>query len=238
MYKIKSSLLALFGLLLMTQFQNCAPPSEMRAASEMKPVEGLKQLDLEKDPVVVKPATQKTHYDPLLADRRYLISLFTDVFGPKAVNVDSTGTRFLTQEHGSPCSIYRTHNQYDAKTGKWVEADVVERCSTNATAFLSAPLNPTPTVSRQALLTHACSDLTSNDTTLGYALKKISNDRVPASTSANVIKAYRLFYRDKKDPQASLTDSLLVMLPLDQPAKDDWRNVMFTICASGFWQIL
>ena len=231
-------ILGLIGALLVTPFQNCAKGgfesadlrSEMRASIQTP----------EDDPIPPIKEKVQTVYEPILADRRYLTSLLTDIFGPTTLAADTTQTETAVQTYGSPCSYLVDHNQFNATTNTWTQVSATENCSRVSLDHLTAPTNPKATVTRQALLTHACSDLTTNNGTLNYALAKISNPGVPAPTQANILKAYRLFYRDKPDPHLALTESLLVMLPTAAASvkADHWRTVIYTICASSFWQVL
>ena len=115
--------------------------------------------------------------------------------------------------------------------------DPMTNCSMSSTAYLVAAVNPKPTVSRQSFLTHACSDLTTNATTLTYALGRIGGT-APAPTRENVIKLFHLFYRAHPDPQEGLVESLQLMFADGTPVRDSWASAIFTVCASSHWQVL
>lgn len=200
----------------------------------------LSAADLTPDPELPTPnkTTTQTTYLPVLADRKYLTNLLVDIFGPNAIKADTTRTDLRNQDHGSPCSIYVNHNVHDTAKGTIVEADRSERCSRASADHLSASVNPQATVTRAISLAHACSDLVTNNATLNHALSRIQASGIPAPTSANVLKAYRLFYRVGAEPHKGLLESLLVMLPPTDVTKDHWRVVLNTICSSGFWQAI
>lgn len=182
------------------------------------------------------PKTVKTTYEPILADRRYLASVFTSVFGPTALSVDSSRNHLNATQNGSPCSVYGVHNKVNGSG--YAVSDAVENCSRTTVNRTGAPVNPKPTVSRQADLAHACSDLTTNNTTLTYALKQISTEAVPEASRENVLKAFRLFYRYRPDPHEGLLESLQVMVPPQGATREHWRVLINTVCASSLWQVL
>jgi hypothetical protein len=230
---------AAFSLAFAAGFQNCGRDGFSSADSAS--VESLETIqdpgDHDPDPELVEKSY--THYEPLLADRFYLKSLFIDVFGPTAVSVDSTRTYLNSSDHGSPCSIYEDQNTFNSATGKWAQADPMEACSRTSPALLSAQVNPKATVTRQALLTHACSDLTTNAGALDHALARISpSATVPEPTRDNILRAFHLFYRQRPAPQEGLMDALTVMFPPTGVTKEHWRTVIYTLCASGYWQVL
>jgi hypothetical protein len=191
----------------------------------------------DQNPAIETKNTITTSYEPLLADRRYIKSVFNDVFGPTSDSVDATRAHLNALEHGSPCSVYADHSAPNS-SGVYARADAMETCSRTTLSRTVAVVNPKPTVSRQALLSKACSDLVSNDTTLAVAMKKISSEAVPASTRANVRKAFRLFYRMRNDPHEGLLDSLQVMVPATGATKENWRQVINAVCASGLWEVM
>jgi hypothetical protein len=233
---IRTSIVTLALLLLATQTTACG---KMEMATDQQSFKASEVKTVTIDPGVVTPKpTVKTSYQPILADRYYLVSLFKEVFGPNATIADSTNTSVRFQDHGSPCSIYTYHSKMNAAgTGK-VENSPMDRCAATSADLTAAPMNPQATVTRQVLIAHACSDLVANAATFKYALSKIQPTGIPAATEANVLKAYRLFYRVGAEPHKGLTESLLVMLPQKGVTADHWRVVFNTICSSGFWQAI
>jgi hypothetical protein len=141
-------------------------------------------------------------------------------------------------EFGSPCSMYESY--YQTANGKKTLANDMENCGVTSSVRLNTTVNPKASVSRQALLTRACSDWTKNDTTLKFALKKISSEAIPVSSRENLERAYALFYRGKPDPSPSLVDSLQIIAnsPSGAASLNSWRSVLFAICASNYWQVL
>jgi hypothetical protein len=233
------SLTVYFSILsvLLTQTQNCAKVGDMASGqAEFKSLSPGPIAPVEPSPVIPGKTVVQTNYQPVLADRVYLTNLLKDIFGPTAMSADSTRTDLKFQDHGSPCSFYRNHNIKKAD-GTYAEASVMDRCTRISPDLLTAPLMPKATVTRQALLTHACSDLVTNATTFAYALKKVGNG-VPAANEANILKAYRLFYRSHPEPHKGLVESLLVMLPPAGVTANDWRVVFNAICSSSYWQAI
>lgn len=221
--------------------QGCGPAEfQPIGRTTLKSVE--EEVVLEPPPGPPKENEEKekirTPHDPILADRFYLKSLIEDVFGPRAAAVDSSRSFLNALDHGSACSIYTDHNIYEEAGKRWVPADRMEVCGVRSTALLAAQVNPKSTVTRQALLTRACSDLTTDENTLTHALGRISPDAVPRADRENMLKLFRLFYRDKSDPADRLLESLRVIFPAAGAGRDHWRVALFTVCASSYWQVL
>lgn len=234
---LRTSMVALAFILLAAQTAGCA---KMENAADQASFGKTDLTPLPPDPVVVVPTpkqTLKTQSMPILADRFYLVSLFKDVFGPTALATDTTNTYLRAQDHGSPCLVYAHHSKHNA-SGALIENNPQDRCALTSTDLTSAPINPQATVTRQVLIAHACSDLVNNGTTLNYALSRIQATGIPAATEANVLKAYKLFYKVGAEPHRGLTESLLVMLPQTGVTANHWRVVINTICSSGFWQAI
>lgn len=193
------------------------------------------------DPVVVVPTpkpTVKTPSKTVLVDRFYIVNLFKDVFGPKALLAQSIRVDVRPQDLGSACSVYSYYFKINPVNGAPIENDPRERCSATSPDLTSPAVIPQATVTSQVLIAHACSDMVNNATTMNYALSRIQASGVPAATEANILKAYRLFYKVGAEPHKGLTDSLLVMLPQTGVTADHWRVVINTICSSGFWQAI
>jgi len=227
-----------FALAMTMTLTNCGKIGESstdQASFTSLTTDPIKPIDPDK-PIITPVPKVQTAYQPILADRIYLTNLLKDIFGPTAMNVDTTRTDLKFQDHGSPCSFYVNHNVKNT-AGNFVEHSLMERCSRVSPDLLTAPLNPKATVTRQALLTHACSDLVMNQTTFNVALSKIGTG-IPVGSEANVLKAYRLFYRSQPDPHKGLLESLMVMIPATGATGNDWRVVLNAICTSGYWQAI
>lgn len=221
-----------------TFFLNCGKAGFSSQASVKMDTEDFTQLQTDDDPVITSKETIVTAYEPILADRHYIRSVFVSTFGPAADTVDQTRAYLNALDHGAPCSVYGDHLQPNA-SGVYVTADASETCSRTTLNRTVAQINPKPTVSRQALLSKACSDLVTSDITLGVAIGKIdSTVAVPEASKANVLKAFRLFYRMRGAPHDGLLESLQVMAPSTGATKESWRQVINTVCASGLWQVL
>lgn len=241
--------LLLFSILsvLVIPFQNC----KVAFDSTLSSVEKTSEDEFFEEPIIVDPKKPEdpepgedhgikkkteTAYQPVLADRYYLKSLFTNIFGPTTETVDSTKMFNNALDHGSPCSLYEDqHALVGAKKTRMFPDRI---CAPTLPSYLIAFVNPKVTVSRQALTSRACSDLTNNDTTLKYALKRISSETIPSSTDENVLKLFRLFYVTHPDPDEELIETLSYMLPTQGATYDHWRTLIYTVCISGHWQIL
>ena len=245
-------ILLLFSVLsiLIIPFQNCKVAFD---SAHLESVEEKSESDVFEEPVIVDPKnpddpdpnedhglrkTTETTYQPVLADRYYLRSLFTNIFGPSAEAVDSTKLTNNALDHGSPCSLYENQYVYNASNGKKTAMFAMRACAGNSPNYLIAFVTPKVTVSRQALISRTCSDLTNNTTTLKFALSRISSEAIPAGTDENVLKLFRLFYVTHPDPDEDLIKTLSYMLPTQGATLDQWRTLIYTVCISGHWQIL
>ena len=218
------------GTLAMALFQNCSGDAGFEAhQSSTLPVPVDIRQDSADDDHWLRPEIKKTTYSPILVDRQYLSSLLVDIFGPKAVATDSTKLIYNHQEFGGPCSMYEDH----------AGADRFDRCQRNSVPMLLTKVNPPPSVTRQILMARACSDLTTNDTTIAFALKRISpTSPVPNPSPENIKKMIRLFYREKPVPHTGLVESLQMIFTPGAPTLNDWRVAMHSVCASNHWQVL
>ena len=245
-------ILLLFSVLsiLIIPFQNCKVAFE---STHKESVELNSENDQFEEPVIVDPKNPnnpepgedhglrkktETAYQPVLADRYYLRSLFTNIFGPSAEAVDSTKLTINALDHGGPCSLYENQYVYNPSNGKKTALFAMRACGSTSPNYLIPFVTPKVTVSRQALISRTCSDLTNNTTTMKFALNRISSEAVPASTNENVLKAFRLFYVTHPHPDEDLIKTLSYMLPTQGATLDQWRTVIYTICISGHWQIL
>lgn len=216
-------------------FQNCS--ANFAAVDKQKQLSSL-SIDIDELEVPVAVEKSETSFQPVLADRYYLKSLLESVFGPSASNVDTAKNLTDFQINGSPCNFYEDHSQSKDSRGAKVRAVAMEACALNSSNRLSSQTNPLPTVTRQAKIVRACSDLTTNATTSSFAFKKISSKSIPEATEANIKTAFELFYRNNSDPDQGVLDSLRMMLTADAPTADEWRTVLYTICISPQWQVL
>lgn len=227
-----------FGVALLP-FQNCGESFELSEELHLESsIDKSEQHFMEGHDPIIETQKVETRYETLLVDRHYLQALFNDIFGPSTQSAMTVKIFDNAAEFGSACAPYQTYTQHNPVTGKRTAAADSVVCRRTLNEFLTAPVNPKGTVTRQSLITRTCSDLTTNNTTLNYALKRISSEAIPAASNENVLKLFNLFYRDKGDPSQGLLDSLLVMLPPSDVTKEHWRLVIYTVCISNYWQVL
>lgn len=223
-------------------FTNCAPPSSFQSESmSFNSLSGGAPV-VHEDSDQTIPGEGKvvleTTYEPILVDREYLKALFSNIFGANALNISPGPTIFGdAAEFGSLCSIYEDY-MIDSDSGERVRYDSSAACGTNSPGLLQSRPLPKATVKRQALITRYCSNLVANTTAFNFVLKRISSETIPAGSSENILRLFRLFYRAHPDPHQSLVDSLLLMFSSINPSKDEWKPVIFGICASSQWQVL
>lgn len=239
----RNTVMSILGLsLLLTQFQNCGESAfEAKMGSVL-----LKFVEIVMDPdeEVHNPpddmlAEPETTYAPILIDRYVVQAILQKVFGPSALSKDSVKVYYNAQEFGGPCSIYVDHKKYNPAKDRWEQVEAAENCSRTSANLLIARVNPTATVTRQGLLARTCSDLTTDDTTLAYALKEISGaDGIPEPSAENLKNLVTSFYQTGPNPTEGILDSLRVMFPLTGVDKSHWRNAVYTVCISSHWQVL
>lgn len=238
--------IALAGSLLIV-FQNCAKSIEStEVPTEVDAITAL-HVDHEHGTVETMQKTDvETRSDDLMSDRVLLMAQLTAVFGPATATADDDGIRTNLSVFGSPCSLYENY-LWETKdsSGKTIQTagDPLRPCTANNSAnALKATLYPQASVVRQGVLEHICLKLATTTTTLRFALAQIDSAHTPEPTAANVLKAFRLFYRNAPEPPESLIASLQVMMPgvtEGNPTEDkDWSPVFHTICVSSGWQLL
>ncbi len=233
------------GLLILT-FQNCARNIESKEIqTEVSAIE-MAHVDRQHGLEIAEKAVVETRSEDLLSDRVLLIAQLSSVFGPGVPSLDEDGIQRDMTVFGSPCSLYENY-LYETKdaTGKVVHAtaDISRPCAmNNSAAALKATVYPQASVVRQGVLQHLCLKLATTPATVKFALKQIDAQKTPEPTSANVLKAFRLFYRSAPEPPEALIGSLQVLMPgisEDRPSEDmDWSPVLHTICVSSGWQLL
>lgn len=251
--KIKSSPLR-FALILLVPgllmiFQNCAPTLKSEEVERSIASLDTEHVDREHGTLeTLSKTVVETRAEDLLADRVLLLAQLTAVFGPSTALLDAQGDRIATNmtTFGSPCSLYENFF-YEAKDSKGVmvqgAADANRGCAMSNTAnALKATVYPQASVVRQAVLGHLCLKLATAPATLAFALKRIEPAGNPEPTADNVVKAFRLFYRNAPQPHDALVQSLQVMMPGDSAERarvaTDWSPVLYTICISSGWQLL
>ena len=242
MFNDKTRLLLLITVfaLAVLPFQNCGQ-GKLKVSEEMSSlssVQDIVQSVDEHDTGDADVAKVQTTYEPILVDRVYLKALLTDIFGPSTSSVDSNKSFSNGTEYGSPCSVYEDYTALRTSDGARVSVDSTAICSDTAANYLVAPVNPKGTVTRAALMARTCSDLTTNNTTFTYALRKISSKNIPEANEENIKTLFNLFYRDKGDPSQGVIDSLLLMFPQSNVTTEHWRVVIYTVCISNYWQVL
>ena len=235
--------------LLMLSYQNCGKPFGMKALSSEGDSKTL--VFTEPTPPPTPPPTpeppahvavvEKATFVAPLADRKFVHSLLKDVFGPTAETVDTATEKIFSSasQFGGLCSIYENYLVPNAVATKApVAGKPFDPCAVNtASTALGAPA-PSPHVIRQAMLLKTCTALVSNTTTLGFALKKISTEAVPAATKENLQKLFGLFYRDKPEAPDDLLESLGAMMDSSTLTAQSWAAPIYTVCVSSHWQTL
>lgn len=240
MSKLRMALLTLaLTFLVLFSFQNCAESISWEEGEENYSSFSLALQD-HKDrdhwtEALAKVKVESTAED-LIADRRLLGAMLESIFGPSFLSLDQGRTQTNASEFGNPCSIYEDYWVRGAKGNE--RADARNTCAAqDSSRYFGAPVIPKPSVLRQRNIANVCHSLVTNNTTLNYAVAQIGSGN-PQPTSANVRKAFHLFYRNKPAPGEPLIQSLQIMMPGKGTLRKDWAPVLYTICISSGWQIL
>lgn len=224
----------------MVHFQNCAPASkEESVLDSISNADTIDQIHKDNDHDVVTEEKVALEVSKSLLDRSMVYSLFIDIFGPDAAAIAALNQlRAERAVFGGPCSIYE--NFKSARAGFKMDSEA-ENCANSETANnLNAPVNPVGNVLQQALINDVCQQMAMNTKTYNYAIAQIKENAsvaIPANSSENVLKVFRLFYRGKPEPDASLVNSLQILV--GEPATvDGWKAAISTTCVSSHWQAL
>lgn len=234
--------------IVVTQFQNCAPPGmgdltmELASLSVPEEEDDIPEFDQNHPdqnhgadvPVVEKPGLSQSS---TLLDRKTLYNIFVDIFGPGMVSLRSMAILKADKAVlGSPCSIY---DNFKSKRADFEIDPAAEPCTnSDAAAALSAPLNPVGNVLHQALINNVCQQAIANVETLNYILAQIrgaGETDIPANTQENATRLFYLFYRGKPAPYEALINSLQILVA-PQPTVTSWKTAISTICVSSHWQ--
>ena len=215
-------------------FQNCGAPMHGMAVQSS-------EMD-HSDQNHWESKVQETSYSPNLVDRFYIMAVFKDVFGPSAVNVDnsSTGSAIYTRlnEFGTPCTAYEDYRILNGQNRVRARADR-DCVYGDRTDFLNANIISTATASREGYLINACTSLVENTTTLNHAIRKITGRmNYPAAERETLKKLYAHFYRGRPEPAPGIVDSLEMIFQYEANLTKAWKAAIYSVCASGQWQVL
>lgn len=232
--------LALLGVCTVMMFQNCAPGLEQADfASEVLTAQSIdvEHEDRDHDPTPFREDKIEVNAKDLIYDRVLLVNHLTSIFGTRVTALDKDNVATDMRNFASPCSPYEQYNYKNAKNA--IANSGFRTCTvTNSAASMKASLYAETSTSRQGVMEHLCRALSSDTTSRTFALRKIASDGKPAGNKANVLKAFRLFYRSAPLPPDSVLQSMQVMLGREDVDAAAWTPVLFTLCVSPGWQVL
>lgn len=245
-----ATLVPLVGVSLVTA-QNCGGEFEISQEASLSSVS-----DFDSHPGFAEKNASSASFEQPLADRRYLLSVLTGVFGEEAESIDALaeGGPILEptiagrpEDFGGPCSLYEDYRV--SSGGRRVPASALEACTSDeGPTALGAPSSPKPTVPRQAALAKTCNALVSDNTAVAFALGRIggyqgpgpTGSAVPAVNRQNMARLFSLFYRLHPEPDDATLDALLELAGgAGAPATaGSWKGALYQVCASPYWQAL
>lgn len=230
-----SPFVALF--LVMTSFQNCSEQGQFATFSAMDMASTAMNSSGEDthlshsgaDHTAPTAKQADIEYSPVVMDRRSVVYLFDDVFGPGARNL--AAVKSIARDpniFGGGCSVYRQSGT--------APSDITTFCANTNAALSVKPLMGV-TVLRQGRINQACYELAENATTIKYILARIDATKaVPEVTAANVTNLFNLFYRTKPAPPSGLIEAIAVNI--GETTLAGWKRGVYGVCVSGHWQVL
>lgn len=188
--------------------------------------------------VAEKPIMQ---FDSALMDRTMVYNVMVDVFGPRATAFgDSKRLATDFTAFGAGCSLNDTYRNLKGE----VQVEPGEACALDVQR-MGATLQPKMQVLRASLIEKACRTLTDDATAFAYVVKQIKGSEtgaLPQLTDANILDLFYLFYRAKPRPSQGLIDSLDILIRSTseeyKSETEGWRRAVYSVCASGHWQVL
>lgn len=236
---IKTLFLGTAAIIAGLSFLSCTPKAQEDIFSSIGKAPTISQPH--ENPPVADKALEITKS---LMDRTMLYSFFTDIFGPSAIGTPGLKTLKLVKDEkailAGPCSVYDTFRSVGDTGALSTDAKSIN-CPNNDTASgLAAPMQPAANVLHQAMINNICTeaiDLASTYNYLMEQLKEYPTLLIATNTPENVLKLFKLFYRGKPQPDASLIESLRFLIGF--PATESgWKNAILTTCVSSHWQAL
>lgn len=223
---ISLTMTALVGGLVLTQaFQNCAQPFELAST-------GIEDSSLsmgsEHPGASIAEASSQS---PILAHRKYIASLMTDVFttdsmaGADKTFVNTTLNSWIVTQpavYGYPCNM---------KNG-------ADECN----GTILSPMHSGTNTLRAAYKSQACQTILSKDVYVNAVISKVSAiGSAPTATSIGLL--YELFYRgDDADPtlvQGLISsDRAILGQNMQASTTDRWRYLILALCESPGWEQL
>ncbi len=169
-----------------------------------------------------------------LTDRFYVVSVFTDIFGPKSKSVVDEYVFMQPNTFGGPCDFYE---QVRISTERYGYADPDSRCpggkhAANVTMFGTANLL------RQGFVSRVCEDLSVKPETLKFALKKIFSAKPPqVPDNQNLLTAFQLF-NPERTPSNEVIEALKNIGPNEKNLQKRWSSIILVLCVDPSWQVI
>jgi len=208
---------------------------------------------------ILRKDQQVTTYGFQLMNKHQILSTLKFAFGPDVLNPSLSIEAYLQAyyaQFGGPCNLHEPVRYKDGSGKVTLEGSVTKDC--NATTLSYTPALPALTSSREALMDKICARSVHSLPPVRYAIAQIdarnpittstyvSVDSDPASSAVSrnygLYKAFRLFYPTQPDPRSNspvLLESLRVMFANPAaPTINEWRNVLYTLCISPYWQVM
>lgn len=228
----------LFSIILLTQFQNCAPEGAFEAASIIEdPLHPNGKFEIPKETPVTPDPKPILSFSPPLMDRENVENILTNAFGP-GFKAEPYNLELLGKEFGKNCSAYKEHYVKNA-AGTRVAGAGSETCRYTSINF-SVDSIGNSNASRSSYLMKSCSWLSQNTTSFNYFLSKVGTTASRNSFSdASLTSAYNLFFVGKPAPARNLLDSMkLIGMSQQSNPNKGWAAIAYTLCSSGLWQML
>lgn len=187
------------------------------------------------------PTTLESQQELRLADRNYVSSVFTNVFGTSSAvtTIVNTYIKDKLEDFGGPCD--------PAKTTVLTSTPLSRICAGNYSNSRMNYMTPSTSI-REANRIKACLGALSNDNALrtGIAnafettVDQINFGSLAQPNEEAILRISRLFYRGRvlESTVVSALSNLAASAAVSQAPLESYRLVFLAICESPEWQIL
>ncbi len=232
----------LIGCGIILNFQNCGKPDKKfyHNINDPKANVAIVNVQLTDHPIGTASDYKQINFIPSLADRNYIFSLLSEVFGPDSLEILKAYILQKRDEFGGPCSVYAHLKYFDGL--KWMDQNPDLICDEEKS--LKA-LVPPMQVTREGWIIQACSALVGGsvaNSTFNYILGQIQlgahAQNLPILNNENIKNLHRLFFRAKPSATEAMIEAIKVMFSSQSSTIEGWQMAVYSYCVAPQWQIL
>jgi hypothetical protein len=177
--------------------------------------------------------TEKSHIKVRYADRRYITSILTDVYGIKNQNIINNRVWFRPDVFGYSCDPYEEVWVFTGKRNGDPQKKLNDEFVKCPRGLMDGKVSALAVDSnlRRSLINKVCNELTDS-------MSVVSNPLLKSEINQGNLQAlYEKFFpyqQLSKRKSSQIRKSLSEDLSLE----DKWRNITFALCINKKWQIL